>query len=163
MTKWLQAAQQANGSMTKLTKPTKPPPRHLDNRVLSVLSVLSEWSVEDWQASFDEHAGIAEYDGGQNRQEADSTAIESCITEWLNRHPEPSDSDKCAWCKQADTAGHAIVPFSTVGLGHTWLHPECWEEWHQHRRELARQALERLGIRASVPDELRRGSNIVSE
>jgi len=163
MTKCLQAAQQANRSMTKLTKPTKPPQRRLDNKVLSVKSVLSKWSAVDWQAFFDERAGIAEYDGGQNRQEAEVAAIECCVVEWLNRHPEPSGSDSCAWCKRADTAGHAIVPFSTAGPGHTWLHPECWKEWHQHRRKLAQQELERLGIRAPVPDELGRSGKAVSE
>jgi len=28
----------------------------------------SDWSAEDWQAFFDERAGVAEYDGGLPRQ-----------------------------------------------------------------------------------------------
>ena len=37
------------------------------------------WSAEDWQAYFDERAGIAEFDGGQPRPEAEARAFECCV------------------------------------------------------------------------------------
>ena len=36
--------------------------------------------------------------------------------------------------------------------GHTWLHPECWNDWHENRRRRAQQALEYHGIKASFTD-----------
>lgn len=123
MTRWLQAAQQAKAPMTKLTKPTKPHQHYRNDGHLSVEPVPSSpfthsssnarhriekvslargpkradaWSQEDWQAFFNERAGIAEYEGGQDRRTAEASAMECCIVEWLNRHPEPSGSDRCA-------------------------------------------------------------------
>ena len=43
------------------------------------------WSAEDWQLFFDERAGIAEFDGGLSRVEAEAQAFACCITEWMNR------------------------------------------------------------------------------
>ena len=48
------------------------------------------WSAEDWQAFFDERAGIMEFDGRLSRTEAEAQALASCIVEWLNRNPTPS-------------------------------------------------------------------------
>ena len=53
------------------------------------------WMAEDWQTL--ERAGIAEFDGGRSRTEAEAFALEGSIVEWLNRHPEDSDPDHCAW------------------------------------------------------------------
>ena len=44
------------------------------------------WSAEDWQAFFDERAGIAEFDGGLPRAEAEARAFACCVVEWLNRN-----------------------------------------------------------------------------
>ena len=46
------------------------------------------WSAEDWQLLFDERAGIAEFDGGLSRVEAEAQAFACCITEWMNRQQE---------------------------------------------------------------------------
>ena len=46
------------------------------------------WSAEDWQVFFDERAGIAEFDGGLPRAEAEAQAFACCVVEWLNRNPE---------------------------------------------------------------------------
>ena len=43
------------------------------------------WSAEDWQVYFDERAGIAEFDGGLPRAEAEARAFECCVVEWLTR------------------------------------------------------------------------------
>ena len=55
------------------------------------------WSAEDWQVYFDERAGIAEFDGGLPRAEAEARAFECCVVEWLNQHPAPSPPGSCRW------------------------------------------------------------------
>ncbi len=110
------------------------------------------WTAKDWHAFFDERAGIAEYDSGQPQVDAEALAFECCVVEWLNRHPQHSDPGRCVWCGKPDRDGHAIVPFGTESLGHTWLHPECWDDWHENRRRRAQQALAHHGIKASFTD-----------
>ena len=56
------------------------------------------WSAEDWQVFFDERAGIAEFDGGLPRVEAEARAFACCVIEWLNRN-------SCA--RRPDAASHA--------------------------------------------------------
>jgi len=107
---------------------------------------VDEWPAEEWRAFFDERAGIAEFDGGQTRAEAEAIAFDSCVVEWLNRHPVCSDPDSCAACSKPDRKGHAVVPFGTESHGHIWLHPECWNAWRQERREWAQQALVAVGL-----------------
>jgi hypothetical protein len=48
------------------------------------------WSDADWLAFFDERAGIAEFDGGLQRTDAEARAFECCVVEWLNRNPVSS-------------------------------------------------------------------------
>lgn len=119
---------------------------HKTEVVTIVASGRYTWGAEDWQAFFDERAGIAEFDGGQSRADAEAIAFECCIIEWLNRHPDRSDPDRCAWCGQPDHNEHAIVPFCTGNLGCTWLHPECWHDWHAMRKADAVAALLAMGI-----------------
>ena len=107
-----------------------------------------EWTAEDWHAFFDERAGIAEFDGGHTREQAEAMAFGSCVANWLNRHPCRSDAGRCAACGEPDREGRTVVPFGTERHGHTWLHPECWEGWHQGRRNQAQQFLEGIGVRA---------------
>jgi hypothetical protein len=40
------------------------------------------WSAADWHAFFDERAGIAEFDGGLSRLEADDHAFACSVNEW---------------------------------------------------------------------------------
>ena len=44
-----------------------------------------DWSAEDWQVFFDERAGIAEFDGGLLRPEAESQAPACCMEEQMAR------------------------------------------------------------------------------
>ncbi len=120
--------------------------RHKAGIVALLTAPVGDWTAEDWQTFFDERAGIAEFDGGQTRANGEAVAFECCIVEWLNRHPERSDPDRCAWCEKPDRDGHAVVPFGTESHGHSWLHPECWNPWHENRREGARQALAAMGL-----------------
>lgn len=108
------------------------------------------WSAGDWQVLFDERAGIAEFDGGLTRADAEAQAFESCIVEWLNRNPQRSDPDCCSWCGKPNQDGHAVVPFGGERYGYTWLHPECWKNWSEHRRRLAAVELARIVIRPAT-------------
>ena len=130
-------------------KPPKPILEGLREYKAQIVTVLARgsdsWSREDWQAFFDERAAIVEFDGQQPREQAEATAYECCIVEWLRRHPKPSNPDSCAWCGKPDN-GHSVVPFGTEDHDHTWLHPDCWQEWHRDRREKAQRALAALGL-----------------
>jgi hypothetical protein len=48
------------------------------------------WSSEDWRAFFDERAGIAEFDGGLPRAEAEMSAYDHCVTKYMALNP-PAD------------------------------------------------------------------------
>ncbi len=104
------------------------------------------WTAEDWRALFDERAGIAEFNGGQTRAEAEAIALEACVVEWLNHHPVHSDTDRCAWCRKVDNVDSQVVPIGAKEYGHTWLHSSCWSAWYAHRREQAIEALAAVGI-----------------
>jgi len=146
---------EACGDRLKLKAPAKPPDDLLEQirahkpDIVSLLQPASdEWTSEDWQAYFNERAAHIEYEGGESRPQAEARAYECCITEWLNRHPVRSDPGRCAWCGRPDNDGHTVVPFGADGRGHSWLHPECWDEWFQNRREQARHALVGYGVQS---------------
>jgi hypothetical protein len=80
------------------------------------------------------------------RVEAEVQAFESCLVEWLNQHPAPSQSGRCAWCGRPESPGVIVVPFGAEPGTHAWLHPECWGLWYQRRREEAVLALRRMGV-----------------
>ncbi len=122
--------------------------RHKAGIITLLTTADGDWTAEDWQAFFDERFGIAEFDGGLPRPEAEARAFECCLVEWLNRHMERSDPGYCAWCEKPDRGGHAVVPFGTENHGQTWLHPECWNDWHTARKFEAVAALSTMGIRA---------------
>ena len=63
------------------------------------------------------------------------------LVEWLNRHPCRTNPGRCAACGEPDREGHAVVPFGTETHGHTWLHPQCWQGWHETRKAEAITAL----------------------
>lgn len=109
-------------------------------------------SDQDWLEFFEERAGIAEFDGGLPRDQAEARAFSCCVGEWLQRNPVRSPAGRCCHC------GHSqglLVPSltdcSTVDPGHTWLHQECAPAWHQARRERAIAALAASGVSAERP------------
>ncbi len=122
--------------------------RHKAGIVALLNAAAGDWTAEDWQLFYGEHAGIAEFDGGRNRAESEALAFKCCVVEWLNRHPQHSVSGRCGWCGKPDRNGHAVIPFGTESHGHTWLHPECWSDWRQDQRERAQQALAAMGLDA---------------
>ncbi len=124
--------------------------QHKAGIVALLTAAEGDWTAKDWRVFCYERPGIAEFDGGQTRAEAEAIAFEWCIVEWLNRHPQHSDPGRCAWCGKPDRDGHAVVPFGMESNGHTWLHPECWPNWFEHRRQVATEALTRMGIKPAA-------------
>lgn len=122
--------------------------RHHKVGIVALLtSSEGDWKTNDWQAFYDERVGIAEFDGGVSRAEANARAYESCVAEWMIRNPAPSAPGCCAWCSEPEeTSWGVIVPFWTGKHGHTWLHHGCWEEWYREREAQAVQALAGIGI-----------------
>jgi hypothetical protein len=132
------------------------PPEHIRTAVkankLEIVSLLQnvdhDWTTKDWQAFFDERAGITEFDGGLSRGEAEARAFECCVTEWLNRNRVASSADICAGCGGAED--EVLIPFGTDKSGYSWLHLKCSSDWHANRRTTAVSALAAMEIVASV-------------
>lgn len=104
------------------------------------------WSVEDWQAHFDERAGIAEFDGGLPRPGAEARAFECCVVEWLKRTFERSSTGHCVACGGGDRTHEMLLPHGIEPTGHAWLHSRCWPAWHAGRKAEAVVALKAMGI-----------------
>jgi hypothetical protein len=98
-----------------------------------------------WRERFNERAGIAEFDGGHSRANAEQLALEDCITEWLARHPVISPPDTCVHCKRSDRKGD-ILPYGVKSEGRAWLHQKCWPDWRSARDIEALKALALHGI-----------------
>jgi hypothetical protein len=73
------------------------------------------WATIDWLAFFDERAGIAEFDGGLPRQDAEARAFACCVVEWLNRNPVQSSPSRS---RKAD----AIAALAAVGIDQPSIH-----------------------------------------
>ena len=100
--------------------PEQPPTAVLDLLVHHKTGIVwllrsgdDEWSAEDWQAFFDERAGIAEHHGGLSRQEAEALASEHCVVEWLMRHPVRSRPGFCLGCGRVEDERGVVLPFGT--------------------------------------------------
>jgi hypothetical protein len=103
-------------------------------------------SAEDWLAFFDERAGIAEFNGGLPRADAEVRAFACCVVEWLNRNPVRSSPGCCLGCGGKEHAHDPLLPFGTESSGHAWLHSRCWAAWYERRRAEAFVALSSMGI-----------------
>ena len=103
------------------------------------------WDADDYRCFYDERAGIAEFDGGLTRGQAEAAAFEAVVAEWLDRHRQPSPPGQCAWCRRSADNRHAVVPIGTDNV-HTWLHPECWPQWYKVRIDRAVLELAELGV-----------------
>jgi hypothetical protein len=155
----LRLAQAANVSVTLdgndllLEAGCAPPPELLEmisrykGDVITLLRARPDgWTVADWQAFFDERAGIAEYDGGLSRHEAEAVAFEHCVEEWLRRHPVQSSPRVCLGCGGVEDERGIVVPFGTETSGYAWLHSDCWPAWHNARKTEAMAVLTSMGI-----------------
>jgi hypothetical protein len=126
--------------------------RHKSQVIEIIRLDRSVWSAEDWRAFFDERAGIAEFDHGLPRQQAEDRAFECCVVEWLNRNPAPSIAGRCCRCGEVGTPDAVILPYGTEPETHAWLHAECWTDWQEDRRSRAIEALILMGL---SPDRIR--------
>jgi hypothetical protein len=155
----LKAARAANvkirveGADLVLRAPAPPPATVLDALKLNKPAIvtllrrqLSHWAVEDWEAFFDERAGIREHDGGLPREQAEALAFDDSVVEWLLRHPVQSKPGFCLGCGRGDEHAGIVVPFGTEASGHVWLHSDCWPAWHAARKAEAAAALSVMGI-----------------
>ncbi len=100
MTRWLQAARRESVAGTKPTKPTEPSPE----RVLSEKSVLSGGEklpapemtpAELARDLYEERAAIREFDGGQDRAEAEREA-------WIEARRAAGITALDEWRRRAD-------------------------------------------------------------
>jgi hypothetical protein len=134
--------------------------RHKSGIVALLRPDRDGWLPEDWQALFDERAGIAEFDGGLPRAEAEARAFESCVVEWLNRNPDRSSPDRCLACGMAEGGDDVLLPFGVEGSGHSWLHSGCWSGWYARRKAHAVAVLAGMGIvePAKFPDDFASGA-----
>ncbi len=104
------------------------------------------WDAADWRTYYDERTGIAEFDGGLPRAEAEARAYECCVAHWMNLHaPPPTDpAHGCASCG-GPLPDNDALPFLTRG-GHVWLHSRCHAPWIARLRAEAVTALAGLGL-----------------
>ncbi|MFO1153863.1 MAG: hypothetical protein U1E42_09415 [Rhodospirillales bacterium] len=121
--------------------------RHKADVIALLQGEADAWFAEDWLAFFEERAGIAEFDGGWPRGEAEVIAYACCVSEWLNRVPVCSPPGRCLGCGKDEQAHDPLLPFGTEVAGHVWLHGRCWSAWHTGRKQHAVAALAAMGIK----------------
>jgi hypothetical protein len=92
------------------------------------------------------HEACEEDPSGESQRQFNCRTLEACVIEWLNQHPAPSQSGRCAWCGRLESRGAVVLPFGTEPGMHAWLHADCWPAWHQSRRREATMALRKMGI-----------------
>ncbi len=104
------------------------------------------WSGEDWRAFFEERAGIAEFDGGLSRDQAEARALACCVAEWLNRNPVCLPPGRCPGCGGTERSDDTLLRFSTEEAGQGWLHSRCWDAWHASLNAEAIAVLADFGV-----------------
>lgn len=144
---YAQLAKQSEGA-AKVAKPAKAA------LTLASLATLAEvkgrnsslWDATEWQAYYDERAGIAEYDGGLSRSDAERRAYDCCIARWMNKNPSGhADANACPQCGNT-TDNNSLAVLNPKG-GHLWLHDKCHAGWLARRKAQAMAALLQLGIK----------------
>jgi hypothetical protein len=113
----------------------------------------SRWSVEQWLVFFDERAGVAEFDAGLPRPQAEAHAFACCVAEWLNQHPAGSPPGRCMACGGRDCAHDVLLPYGIEGIGPAWVHSCCWAAWYADRKAQAAEALATIGVAAPMAVE----------
>lgn len=147
-----------DGDALVLEAPAPPPAELLDllaRHKAAIVTLLRRandgWSGEDWRELFEERAAIAEFDGGLPREQAAAQAFFCCVSQWLRGNPVRSPVGRCAYCT---TSRPLLLPYLTDcspgDPGHSWLHQECSQQWHEERRQKAIVALVGMGIASPV-------------
>ena len=142
-----------DGDDLVLNATVPPPPALIDQlsyHKVAIVALLRPakdgWSANDWHVFFDERAGIAEFDHGVSRDQAEALAFASCVVEWLNRNPIRSQQGRCLGCGGLEQTHDPLVPFGGQSYGHAWLHSRCWPTWHAKLKAEAIMALATMGI-----------------
>jgi hypothetical protein len=130
--RWLPAIRQHKAALLELLRPAE-----------------DGWSSQDWQAFFEERAGIAESDGGLLRAEAEARAFDWCVAEWLNRNPAHSPPGRCFGCGRDEASHNPVLPIGVGSRGKVWLHSGCSSAWYTARKAEAIAALAAMGISAA--------------
>lgn len=137
-----------DGDALTLDADAAPPPAVLDllarhkAQVIALLRLGGDgWSGEDWRAFFNERAGIAEFDGGWPRDQAEPRAFAFCVAEWLNRNLVRSPPGRCHGCGEGEQSQDALLSFGIETSGHAWFHSRCWPAWPARRKAQAVSAL----------------------
>lgn len=112
----------------------------------SLKTMSSRPAAEDWLVFFRKRVIAEEIYNGLTIEQSLAKAFEWCITVWLNEHPEPTATDRCAWCQGQEKSSRVVLPFGINPNGITWLHSECWGNWQGARRSKAVHALIACGI-----------------
>src|SRR5215469_11686494 len=119
------------------TEPPRALLETLERSKLAIVELLKPgpdgWCAADWDAYFDARLRLAASRNGCSPAQTAALAFECCVVEWLNRHPAPSGPGRCARCGEAESSSTIILPFGTEPGTHTWLHSECWHDWHDAR------------------------------
>jgi hypothetical protein len=150
-----------DGDALMLEASAAPLPAVLDllSRHKAVVTLLRPaddgWSAEDWHVFFDERAGIAEFDCGLPRGQAEARAFACCAEEWLNRNPVRSPPGRCLGFGGGDHPHDPLSPYGMENTGHAWLRSRCWPARYAGRKAGAVAALAAMGIAvpADLPDD----------
>src|SRR5262249_58589 len=118
----------------------------LQGRFLALRQPIEAWDPVDWGAFFDERAGIAEYDGGLPRAEAEARAFDCCVAEYLLRTPLPSSPDGCLEGGKPTKPDDPLWAVGVAGWGEGWLHCGCVSPWHSAGMAAAVAALSAMNI-----------------
>jgi hypothetical protein len=129
--RWLPAIRQNKTAIIRLLRPG-----------------IDGWSAQDWRAFFNERTGIAEFDGGLSRADAEARAFTWCLAEWLNRNLRRSQPGRCFGCGGYEALHNRLLPTGIGSAGEVWLHSACSSVWSAGRKAEAIAALATMGIRA---------------
>jgi hypothetical protein len=91
------------------------------------------WTPQSWREFFGDRAGIAEFDGGLPKIDAEAQAFAACIDEWLRQNPVNSPSDRCSHCGADARSGDPLLPFGASIGSDAWCHSKCGRAWHLAR------------------------------
>ena len=120
--------------------------RHKPGIAMLVRPGRGGWAPDDWQAFFDERAGIAEFDGGLPRPEAEARAFACCVVEWLNRNSVHLPPGRGLRCGGGDHAHDPLLPRGIEPTGPAYLHSRCSPAWHARRKADAIAAVGAMAI-----------------
>jgi hypothetical protein len=99
------------------------------------------WTADDWQALFDERAGVAEFDRGYPKIDAELIAFEDCVDHWLALNLPENVPGSCLSCARSVSSPGAAAIEVVAARGAALVHVECIPKWKVRRRVRARTAL----------------------